>query len=198
MPYLPPDIVENTTLPLPLGKDFLLQVRMIADKWKRGFFPEVTYRRLSKTTTMQPDAPEVTDGVPVGVSGQSAFDPLYGETVDPQMLAEGNWRQPHLSGDLHAADPEVYLADVLVRARVQVETQDSDLHPWGFEKNLGIMVVIPASLLDEVSVTSQPGDLILWGGDWFEVIQVGPPNRWLNTTTALYIAMNCQTKRRGS
>lgn len=197
--YLPPNIVEDATIPLPLGKDFWFQVRLAAQKWKRGFFPTITYRPISKQPTMQPDAPEVASGaVPVGEPGTTAFDPLYGEAVDPKMITDGAWRQPHLSADLQPADPEVYLPDVSFRARVQVETQDSDLHPWGFEENLGVVVTVPASILDEVGVTAQRGDLLQWGGKWYEVVQVGPPNRWLNTTTALYVALNCQTKRRGS
>lgn len=199
MAYLPPPNTEDTTIPIPLGKDFYLQVRLAEQKWKRGFFPTITYRPLASAVTMEPTAPAVSDGaVPVGEAGTTAFDPLYGEAVDPQMIVDGAWRQPHLSGDLQAADPEVYEDDVQFRARIFVESTDTELHFFGFEKNLGIIVAVPASILDEVEVTAKNGDLILWAGNWYEVILVGPPNRWLNTSTALYLAMNCQTKRKGS
>lgn len=197
MPYLPPPDETDETIPLPLGKDFYLQVRMVAAKWRRGFFPTVTYRPISKRPTMEPAGGDGDrDAYPVGEPGTTAFDPLYGEAVDAAMSPA--WRQPHRSGDLRAADPEVYLPDVTFPARVFVETTDADLHFWGFEKNYGIVVSVPVSILDDVGVTAQPGDLLVWSGTLYEVQQVGPPNRWVNTTAALYAALNCQVKRGGS
>lgn len=199
MAYLPPSIIEDTTLPIPLGKDFLFQIKLIEGKWKRGFFPLILYRPLAKLTTMSPDAPNVAVGiVPVGETGKTAFDPLYGEAVDPQMIVDGTWRQPHLSGDLKASDPELYEPDVHFRARVKSDPLDTELKFYGFEDNRGLMVDVPASILDEVEVTAKAGDLLQWGGHWYEVLQVGPNNRWTNTSTALYVGMNCQKKRKGS
>jgi len=191
--YLPPPTTELTKFPIPLGTDFWMQVAYIDEKWKR-VYPLLTYHPLKKDTTLS----VLLDGsVPVGVAGGTVFDPIYGEAVDPQMLQTG-WQQPQLSGNLSSADVEVFQPSVQVNGRLQVETTDVDLHFYGFDRFLGLLVTVPASLFDSVGVSAQPGDRFEWGGDTYEVLQVGPNQRFRNTATMLYVGLNCQSYRKGS
>ena len=196
MRYLPSPNIEDENIPIPLGKDFWHQAKMAVQKWNRGFYPLIPYTQIVKSTTMEPGAPTGQYGpVPVGAPGTTSFDPLYGEAVDPAMTT---WTQPHQSGTLKAADPEVYAPPVNIRMRVQVELQDIELHFYGFESVIDVVGSIPVALLDQAGITCQPGDKFPWGGDWYEVEQIGPKQRWLNTTTALYLFLNCRRKRFGA
>lgn len=194
MAYLPPRVSEDIAIPVPLGRDYSLQIRLIEAKWNR-FFPNVPYHSLVKKIT--PETDPMLPGQVGGEAGATIYDPLYNEAVDPQMLTTG-YQQPHLSGILKAGNPEVYAPPVMVRARVLVDVTDAELHQWGFDKNLGLILQIPVSLLDKLNITAKAGDYVDWGGDQYEVIQVGPNARFLNTSASLYVVLNCQSRRQGS
>ena len=199
MPYLPSPTTETVVFPLVNQKDFALQVRMIEDKWRR-FYPWINYYPILKAVTVDTD---VNGASVVGEPGTTIFDPVYGESVDPLMLVDG-WQQPHLSGTYRAFDTDVFADPVQINARVLLTATDTELHHYGFDRVLDLMLEIPASLFDSVSVTAQAGDKFLWGeghgstGGEYTVIELGPNNRYLNAATMLYVGLNCKSRRKGS
>ena len=216
MPYLPPQNQDAVIFPgVPVNSDFWLQVNFIEEKYKR-FYPLVTYYPLLRSTTPSldpahqvPVGGDIVDGSEgsigsgsgSGSGGQktgTVFDPLYGEAVDPIMLDLGEWVQPHQSGVARVYDVEVYDHPVQVNMRIAIQVEDAQLHQWGFEKMLDLMTVVPVSILDSVGVTVTEGDYFVWGGQQYEVVQVGPNNRYLNMSTYLYVSCMCQNRRRGS
>lgn len=193
MPYLPPRVYEQTVLPAPIGPDFWLQVNLIAEKWKR-VFPVIPYQALLKQVTPE----TTTDGsVPVGTPGTTIYDPIYGESVDPAMLADG-WQQPNLSGTLEAADVELYAAPVNINMRIHVEASDELLHAYGFDEVRDLLVEVPCSILDEVGVTATEGDKFSWGGLMYRVLKIGYSQRFRNQSFYVYVGMNCESWRTGS
>jgi hypothetical protein len=180
------------TLPAQGGADRLLQNRLASEKWRR-FFPPVPYYQIKKAVTYVTNRP--SDAL-VGETATTKFDPVYGEAIDP--TAGSTWQQPHGSDVLHAADPEVYAASVLVNLRVQIEATDTDLKLWGFERMEDAIASCPNSLLSQLGVTCKSGDYFVWGGHEYEVLQAVQSARFDNEPGTLYNVLNCKIKRRGS
>ena len=145
MTYLPVDLTSPTVFPEEFGKDVLQAIQIIEEKWTR-FFPQIKYFCLKKATT------PITDGDvnnPTGEAGQSAFDPLWGESVDSQTVIEG-WQQPHQDEDdaLNAANVTLYEDPIQVHAQIRREARDDELKKLGFDRVRQILLTIPLSLLD--------------------------------------------------
>lgn len=197
--YLPAPTNETIQFPLPRAKDYALQIRMIEQKWMR-FYPLITYYPILKATTVNTDP---TGASLIGTEGSTIFDPIYGESIDPTLLTVG-WEQPHGSVTYHTAEVDVFADPVQVNARILVAATDVELHKFGFDRQLDLIIIIPASILDSVSVTMQAGDKFRWGegdgnrGGEYTIIELSENKRYLNTATMLYVAGNCKSRRKGS
>lgn len=194
-PYLPVDYTMGTTFPAEYGKDVLQQISVIEEKWKR-FYPVINYYCLSKRVTVIQDG-NVDN--PVGESGTTAFDPLWGEDVDPVMFTEG-WKQPHLdeTDTAAAANTRFYMDPVPVHAQVRREAHDIELKKLGFDRVRDLLVTIPVSLLDKAGIRVEPGDRFIWDNDVYEVQQRERTGFWKNTSLRIYIVLNCEHARLGS
>jgi hypothetical protein len=199
MPYLPPPTTEDVSFPQSLGKDFWFQVQLIEDKWRR-FYPLIPYYPIIKETTVNADP---SGASLVGTAGGTIFDPIAGEAVDPATLGIG-WQQPHLSEIYRASEVDVFAPPVSINARILVGATDTELHHYGFDRMLDLIVVVPASIFDSVGVQAKTGDKFRWGegnnssiGE-YTVIELSENQRYLNTATMLYVNLNCQSRRKGS
>lgn len=189
-PYIPTFTDTPTLFPIPLGKDFRTQVRMIEEKWRRQF-PLVQYRPIRIATTER----STTLDAPVGEAGTTRWDPVFGESVDPAMTV---LTQPHLSADYNAFDNEIFGDAVPINLRINIDVSDEDLKRWGFEKKADAIVAVPASLLDTASLTVQAGDRFTFAAQEYVVKGIGFDGQWKNTDVWLYIMLNCTTRRIGS
>ncbi len=194
MPYLPPRVTEDTRFPAAYGPDLATTLSLIEERWAVSF-PEVDYYSLDKRTTVVANANTLS-----GETGAAKYDPLYNESADP---AQTVWKQPHgTAGTVKAADVEVYKTVIRIRAQVQQIEDTTDLKKLGFDQNDkwigGLILSIPASLLDAAAITCIAGDKIIWDGDEFLVDkprQTGPYN---NTNLRLYLVLACTRRRHGS
>lgn len=195
MTYLPFSLIDETVFPLAYGKDLLQALSIVEEKWAR-FYPRVNYYSLNKSIT-----PMVEDNVdqPVGEPGTTAFDPLWGEVVDPQMLVSG-WTQPHRdeSDTLAAGNPEQFLDPVKLHAQIRREAKDQELKKLGFDEVRTLLLTIPLSLLDRADVTVQHGDRIVLDNETYRVEQFTTTGYWKNTNVRIYMVLNCQHARFGS
>jgi hypothetical protein len=189
VPYLPPDVIEETVLPQPWGKDLRNLIRIIEEKWRR-FYPLVPYHQLATS----PTTPANTN-TPNGAAGSTLFDPLYGEAVDPTMTTIV---QPHLSGTFNAANPEVFDDPVTFNIKVQPFELDVVEKLYGFDKTRQLVLTAPTSTLDRNGITVQEGDTVEWDGKIFRVHEVTLDKFWLNTNLPLFIVWTCSAWRVGS
>lgn len=195
MAYLPVDLTSPTNFPREYGKDVLHAISVVEEKWHR-FFPEIKYFCLKKATT-----PLVDDNVdvPTGEAGQSAFDFLWGESVDPAAVIEG-WKQPHQDeGDTQeAANVSMFDDPIPIRAQVRREARENDLKKLGFDRLRDIIITIPLSLLDRAGITVQAGDRFIYDNDLYQVEQQERTGYWKNTNLRIYMVLNCEHARMGS
>lgn len=193
MAYLPPGILEQTTIPAPFGADLRTGLSLIEEQWNRHF-PALAYTTLLVDVT----AIQGNDmNTLVGEPGSTKFDPLLGEAV-PVAEGQTEWVQPHLSGTLDATQADVFASAVQVRARVRREATDDELKRWGWEKVRDLVVTIPVSLLDRLGVTCRPGDKLAWDGQEYTVLNVSQDGYWKNSNVKLFVNLNCETRRKGS
>jgi hypothetical protein len=193
MPYLPVDLTMQTEFPLEYGKDVQQGIEIIDEKWARHF-PEVSYFCLLKQTTVVVD--DNVDNAS-GEAGNSAFDPLWGESIDPQALIDG-WKQPHLNPDQEAANVTQFADPVKLHAQVRREARDDELKKLGFDRFRDLLVTIPLSLLDKKGVTTQQGDRFIWDNELYQVEQMNRTGFWKNTNLRIYMVLNCEHARLGS
>lgn len=191
MPYLPVEPTMETTFPQEYGEDVLQGIQIIEEKWER-FFPNVSYFCLKKKTVGVADIDTVS-----GEAGESAFDPLWGEAVDPVLLAQ-EWEQPHLNANAEAANTTVFEDPVKIRAQVRREARDDELKKLGFDRFRDLILTIPLSLLDKAGVTVQQGDRFIWDNELFQVEQQNRTGFWKNTNLRIYMVLNCEHARMGS
>lgn len=198
MPYLPEDFTHTTQFPQAYSKDLLAQIRVIEEKWRR-FYPEVTYYPLNKAVTVVPRTPsgDIDTASVSGTAGGTTFDPVFGEAVDNAALAAG-WKQPHLSGDRRAVNPERFHDPIKVRAQVRREAKEKELKKLGFDEVRDLLLTIPVSLLDRLGITVQQGDRFIWDNDLYEVLQFETTGYWKNTNLRPYIILNCRHWHPGS
>jgi hypothetical protein len=189
MPYLPLKHVEDTNFPVGYGKDLLLQIRMIEEKYNRHY-PTLKYHSLRKAVT-----PRVDLNTPIGEPTTTQFDPLYNEAVPVNTV---QWQQPHLSGSLVAPNPELFDPPVEIHARVQREAKEKELKKYGFDEFRDLLVFAPASMFDNYGMSVQQGDKLEWDDDPYTVLQYELTGYWKNTNLRLYVVMNCQHYRAGS
>lgn len=196
MTYLPESYLHETEFPHGLSKDLAMQIRMIDEKYAR-FYPRIQYFCFRGDA-----APAANDGnLPVQVVAQpngSAFDPLWGETVDPAQAVDGVWKQPHSDGARVAADPERFHAPVTIHARVQRVAKEKSLKKWGFDKVRDILLFIPAATCDKFGITVREGDEFEWDGDRYHVVEEDSDGYWKNTNLRLYRVLNCEHKHSGA
>jgi hypothetical protein len=194
---LPGSTVQRTTFPAAYGKDVEMAVRIIEDRWTRSY-PQVEYLILKQSITEQGGG---GISAPVGASGTTLFDPLYGESLDPTMLS---WDQPHLSASntanesLDATDVEQFETGILVSAQVRREATERELKKYGFDEIRDLLLTIPTSLLDGAGIDPKPGDRFKWDGDTYSVLQRKRGGYWKNTNVALYEVINAEHARFGA
>lgn len=191
MSYLPPSPTDATSWPEAYGKDIAVQVRLIAEKWQR-MFPLLDYYRIKKATT-----PATDPDMPTGESGETQFDPVWGEAV-PESMATTGWQQPHGDATADAANPELFESPLKMNFRVQRITKETDIKKYGFDQIRDLLLFIPLSILDEKGVTVQSGDYVVWDGDDYLVLQRDRVGYFHNTNVRLYMAFNCEHAREGS
>ncbi len=191
MSYLPPTPTDPTVWPEAYGKDIAVQIRLISEKWKR-MFPLLSYYRLKKATT-----PATDPDTPVGETGETQFDPVWGEGV-PASMATTGWEQPHGDAASDAANPELFESPLELNFRVQRVVKETDLKKYGFDQMRDLLLFIPLSILDEAGVTVVHGDYVVWDGDQYTVLQFDRVGYWQNTNARLYMALNCEHRRLGA
>ena len=191
MPYLPTSPTMETTFPQEYGPDVLQGIQIIEEKWIRHF-PQISYFCLKKGIV----AVDSIDTVSGEVDG-SAFDPLWGETVDPALLAQ-TWQQPHQNASAEAANTAVFEDPEKIHAQVRREARDDELKKLGFDRFRDLVLTIPLSLLDRAGITAQQGDRFIWDNDLFQVEQINRTGFWKNTNLRIYMVFNCEHARMGS
>lgn len=197
MVYLPEDFTHPTTFPHAYGRDVLHAVRQIEERWVR-FFPQVSYFPLNKSVTVIERVNGDVDTESVsGTTGGTVFDPILGEAVD-NAAATGKWKQPHLSGDRRAVNPEKFFPPVRLHAQVRREAREKELKKLGFDEVRDLLLTIPTSMLDKLGITVTQGDRFVWDNDLFEVQQFETTGYWKNTNLRLYIILNCRHYHPGS
>lgn len=199
MPYLPRTYMHDTHLPKAFGRDLKTQIDLLEEE-ARSFFPQIQYFSLRNVIGIATTDNVTATPAPVGVPGGSAFDPLWGEMVDPGMVADEEWSQPHLNPDL-AADTqatEVYDGPFTLHGRVQREAKERELKRYGFDEIRDILVHIPSSLLDAQGITVFPGDKFIWDGDEYLVKQDSGSGWWKNSNVRLWRTLNAEHKKRGA
>lgn len=197
MVYLPEDFTHPTTFPHAYGRDVLHAIRQIEERWVR-FFPQVSYFPLNKSVTVieRTNGDVDTESVS-GTAGGTVFDPILGEAVD-NAAATGKWKQPHLSGDRRAVNPEKFFPPVRLHAQVRREAKEKELKKLGFDEVRDLLLTIPTSMLDKLGITVTQGDRFVWDNDLFEVQQFETTGYWKNTNLRLYIILNCRHYHPGS
>jgi len=198
MAYLPEDFTHPTEFPKAYDRDVLTAIRIIEEKWAR-FYPEVTYYCLSKGVTVVPKSAtgDVDTESVSGTAGGTTFDPVLGEAVDNAALT-GGWKQPHLSGDRRAVNPEKFMTPLRIHAQVRREAKEKELKKLGFDEVRDLLLTIPVSLLDKLGVTVTQGDRFIWDNDLYEVLQFETTGFWRNTNLRLYLVLNCRHHHPGS
>jgi hypothetical protein len=196
MPYQP------TTPPVnPTGidtatpsKDFAFMNRMIKAKFEGQYAAGslATYRALKKATTFEGDDVNQL----VGEDGTTKYDPLYGDSMDPDMTV---WEQPHLSGVHQAGAVELYDPPVDLPVKVPTEETDREQTLRGTEVKADLTVYVPTVILDERGITVKPGDWITFRGIDYIVRSVSTSKgRWHNVGVPLYLDLGLVVKRQGS
>lgn len=194
--YLPPEYVNNTAFPKAVSKDLLMQIRSIRERWQR-FYPKIEYYAFKGDVVPTTQTPGLSEGV-VGEPGGAAFDALYGETVPAGQITSGAWEQPHHAGSGVAASPELYYPVQQIHARLRREVKDKELKQYGFDEIRDLFVDIPTPLLDEQGITSRPGDVLVWNGARYVVLQADTSGWWKNTNVQLFVGLNVEHARAGS
>jgi len=191
MAYLPPNPTEETAFPESYGRDIVLAIRMIEDKWKRHF-PPLDYYPLKKAVTPADPNPDS----PVGEAGTTIFDPIWGEEIPAAMSA--GWEQPHADNIPNAPRPELHAVPIKLHLRIQREAHEKELKRYGFDELYNMLVFSPLSLLDAAGIEVTQGDYFMWDGRPYEVLQIERAGYWKNTNVRLYMVMNCTSRRAGS
>lgn len=200
MPYLPPDVLQQTTLPEASGEDISTDIALIEDMW--DLFPTVMYYSLDKRTTSSKDSGDnqINPDKLSGETGATKYDVLWGESVDSTKTT---WVQPQgTNGVVQAVDVEVFKDPIPMKARVTVVREHQKLEKYGFPTNdkwiSGLILMIPCSLLDKAGIYCGPGDKVLWDGDQFSVFAPKRTGMWHNTNIFLYVNLLCPRTRHGS
>ena len=202
-PYIPVRYLEQTEFPEAFGADVKFQIKVNEEKWAR-FYPKIPYYSLFQNTGVIETADTVTPEIPAPVApsdaGAAAFDPLWGETIDPAAAAAGQWSQPHLSGTQDATtELEGYAAPVDVHIQIQgVTNKKRTKEQWGFDDVRDIIGVVPLSLLDRCGIGVKEGDKFIWDGAEYSVLEFRGSGFWKNSNVRLFGAMALEHKRLGS
>jgi len=201
VPYLPSAYTQETRLPQAFDVDIRTKIQLIEEQ-ARQFFTEVAYYSIRNLVGIASVDTVTAAPAPVGESGGTGFDPVYGEIVDPDMVDDGAWTQPHLNTDpdidADTEATEVYDGPFMLRGRVQREGRDYDLKRYGFDEMRDLMVHFPVSILDACGLTLYPGDKFVWDGDEYLVLQDKATGYWKNTNIRLWRTVMAEHKRRGA
>ena len=170
--------------------DLPIQQRMIEEMYQRTY-PALPYYAMLKQVTPQTTG---TDEI-VGEAGTTKFDPIWGERVPSNMV---QWVQPHGTTAYDPTEKGEYAAPVELHIRVQREAHELDLKKWGFDQIRDVLAFMPLSVLDREGIIVKPGDYFVWDGTEYAVLQKDRDGWWHNTTTRLYMVLNCEKRRKGS
>lgn len=196
--YLPEEFTQDTEFPRAFGKDLHTQVRMIEEQYRR-MYPQIRYFTIQSNVDEPADAP-ASNTEPLQVAGQTGFDPLYRESIDPTIAQSGAWQQPHGDDQNNAVNAGVdqFIGPSLIHGRVQRETRERELKRLGFDQVRDILLFLPNSLLDRCGITVRPGDEFEWDGDRYIVKQDRGAGWWKNTNIRLFTSCSCEHRRPGS
>jgi hypothetical protein len=198
--YLPPAYLEDGAFPTSVDMDLITQLRMVAEKWRR-FYPIVDYYVIHKDNTVIDHATPVATSpdqknLITGAAGATQFDTLYRERV-PVALHTTGWQQPHSAPAVAAAEEEVFYPPVQLHVRFRFDATDREIKRWGFDKVKDVLVLVPTILLDQIGITVVEGDKFTHGGIDYLVERANVQGYWKNTNVPLYVALDCEQKRRG-
>lgn len=200
MPYLPPNVLQQTGFPQVDGIDLSTHIRLIEEAW-RVHFPAIQYFQIDRRSTKVADNQNVVNPDTLsGEAGASKFDVLWGEAADSSKTT---WVQPQgTAGGVQASDPEVFKPLVAIHARVTRVTKKKQLTARGFDANDkwigGLLLDIPASMLDAATITCSGGDKVRWDGDEWLVVAPGRSGWLWNANVSLYVSLYCERYRHGS
>ena len=194
--YLPKDYTHGTKFPGAISKDLQTQIRMIEERWIR-FYPQVEYHAFSGDVRPTTNPAGTQEGV-LGEAGGSAFDSLWGETVDAAQISTGVWKQPHRNAGSVAANPEIRYPMQRIHARVKRESREKELKQYAFDQIRDLTVDIPLSLLDAAGITCRPDDEFVWDGYRYVVMQTETTGYWKNTNIRLFMTLYAEHARSGS
>jgi hypothetical protein len=189
MPYLPPNTLEHTAFPKVAAKDLATQARIVSELYRR-MYPALDYYVLRKAMT-----PVAKIGDISGETGATKVDTLYNEAVDSSLAS---WQQPHLSGTLQAAEPELFDPPVKLHIRVQRITRETELKKQGFDKRRVLSAYIPTPLLDLAGIACKEGDYFMWDGRPYQVLLAEPTGYFKNSNIRMYVRLDCDSKKVGS
>lgn len=188
MPYLPGFTLDNAQRPTAIGKDLSLHVRLIEERYRRSF-PAFLYRSLIVSPT--PAQPGGVSGAP----GATHFDSTWREPV-PQG---GTFQQPHGGTALPAGNDNMrYREPFPVHARVERVLKEKDLKRYGFDKVRTMIAYIPLSFMDAAGATIHEGDVLVWDGREYTVVQYDTDGFWMNTNIRLFGVVNLESRRMGA
>ena len=176
--------------PVASGVDIPIQEQLIEEMYERTY-PALPYYNLLKQVTPQTTGPEEI----VGEAATTQFDPIWGERVPSNMT---EWDQAHLSTTFDPTEKGEYAAPVELHIRVQREAHELDLKKWGFDQIRDVLAFIPLSVLTTNGILVKPGDYFVWDETEYTVLQKDRDGWWKNTTTRLYMILNCEKRRKGS
>jgi hypothetical protein len=201
-PDYPKRVVDETIMFGGNGYDMATSQRMIEERWKL-FYPSVPYSPLVKAVTAVGVATEVLSGE----NQTTAFDPLWGESVD-RPAGQTQWRQPHASAVTSqdaildparvAAEPEIRAEERRVHMRIHRISREDLLKKLGFDLVRTLVGCVPTTMFDRIGITPQPGDRFRWNDEWYEVLQTSPQGWYKNTTHNLFWYLSVKSARIGS
>jgi hypothetical protein len=194
VPYLPLINAEDTVFPQAADRDLTLQLRMIAEQYKR-FYPATDYYQLTKKVTPVTVTP-TADRTLSGEAATTKFDSVYGEVAP---TANSAWVQPHgTAGAVPATELDVFAAPIHLHSRRQRISKETELKKYGFDKQRDLLIFVPLVLLDEFGITVKHGDKFIWDSVEYRVMDHNKQGYWKNTNIALFMAINANQYRKGS
>jgi len=196
MPYLPPDVLNDTILPSAYSpyKDLKVVADLLKEEWKL-FYPTISYQMIDLDIKKAEN--DVSGDLP-----HTTIDDLWGEDVPQSNTLDKKWYQPHAQtpeGDeLDAAEGKKYKEAVAVQSKIERASVTHELGNFGINDERDISFAIPTPLLDEVGIVVRIGDIFKWDGEIYEVVEWNKEYYWKNTNVFLSIVGYAKRREIGS